>query len=204
MSYNSCKIAELIATRISHDLAGGIGSFDNMLECLEAGEIFEEEDKKILEKTAKDLRARQQFLRIAFGVSTKSLSVEEIKKLCDEYTMTVGSHNYKTNLVLKNAVPELAKYICLCVMIANELVIKNADVEIEVNKNNIIIKINSDSKLSETKINSYQQIINNDKIDDDGHASQIVQLIYLRELLGSDVPFNFQIISEQSVNFIIG
>ena len=74
MSYETSKLAELISTRISHDLAGGIGSVGNLIDCLETGEPLEAEDKKILDKTAKDLRSRQKFLRIAFGIGAKEFS----------------------------------------------------------------------------------------------------------------------------------
>ena len=56
MSYDSCRLAELISTRISHDLAGGIGSLDNLIDCLEEGAPVDAEDKKILDKNTQDLK----------------------------------------------------------------------------------------------------------------------------------------------------
>lgn len=203
MQYNDCKLAELIATRISHDLAGGIGSLSNMLECLESGENLLAEDKNILDNIAESLKARQQFLRIAFGVSTKSVSVAELQELCEKYLATIGSHAHKINLSLKNVVSELAKYICLCLMCAAEIVIKGANIEIEVNKNNIIVKVNSEAKLATAKITSYKQILSGD-FPDDGEASQLVALIYLRKILGSEVPFALQTETENALIITIG
>lgn len=203
MQYDDCKLAELIATRISHDLAGGIGSLSNMLECLEAEENLLKEDKNILDNVAESLKARQQFLRVAFGVSTKSISVEELQNLCEKYLLTIGSHAHKINLSLKHAVPELAKYICLCVMCAAEIVIKDAEIEIEVNKNNIIVKVSSSSKLATAKITSYNKILAAD-LPDDGEASQLVALIYLRKTLGTEIPFKIQNESENSFILTIG
>lgn len=191
MQYDDCKLSELIATRISHDLAGGIGSLFNMLECLEAGENLLAEDKNILDNVAESLKARQQFLRVAFGVSTKSISVDELQNLCDKYLATVGSRTYEISLQLKNAVPELAKYICLCVMCASEIVIKGAQIVIDVNKDNMIVKVISDAKLAEGKILAYKNILAG-ILPDDGEASQSVALIYLRKILGEEVSFNIQ------------
>ena len=203
MPYDSCKLAELISTRISHDLAGGIGSLDNLIDCLEENVPVDAEDKKILDKTAKDLRARQKFLRIAFGIGTKALSTDDLKSLCLEYLQTIGASSRNISLSFKNIASELAKYICLCVMTAVEVAIKNTAVEIDVNKNNIIIKIASENKLSEAKLASYQQILEG-KVLDDGDASQLIALIYLRELLGADVPMKLNVSAENNAELIIG
>ena len=203
MSYSSCKIAELISTRMSHDLAGGIGSLYNLIDCLEVGEPLDAEDKNILDKTAKDLRARQKFLRIAFGVSTKSFSAEEIEKLCSDYLVSVGSQSRNISLNLKNTVPELAKYLCLCVLTAVEVAIKDAIIEIDVNKDNILINIAAESKLSEDKINAYKHILAEQDIEET-EALQVVQLIYLREILGKDVPISINTTDEKSAIFVIG
>ena len=203
MPYDDCKLAELIATRISHDLAGGIGSLSNMLECLETGETLQEEDKNILDNVAESLKARQQFLRTAFGVSTKSIGIDDLRELCEKYLATVGSRAHNINLSLKNAIPELAKYICLCLMSAAEIVIKSADIEIDVNKKNIIVRVVSDSKLSTAKITAYERILSDD-LPDDGEASQLVALIYLRKILGTDVPFKLQQENENSFVLTIG
>lgn len=203
MEYTDYKLAELVATRISHDLAGGIGSLSNMLDCLETGENLQEEDKNILDNVAESLKARQQFLRIAFGVSTKSLNIDDLSEICKKYLVTVGSHSHKISLSLKNAAPELAKYICLCVMIAAEIVIKNADIEITVNKSNITIKVGSEAKLATPKTAAYEQILAGKTLDD-GESSQLVALIYLRKILGDEVPFKMQIPDENSFSLTIG
>lgn len=203
MEYTACKLAELISTRISHDLAGGIGSLGNMLDCLDAGETLETEDKNILDNVAESLSARQKFLRVAFGVETKSISAEDLEAICTKYLATVGSRAYKINLHLSNTAPELAKYICLCTMCAAEVIIKNAETGISVTKNNIMINVVSDAKLSATKINAYKQILAGQPLDD-GEASQLVHLIYLRELLGKDVPIKLETKDENSLSLVIG
>ena len=203
MEYDECKLTELVATRISHDLAGGIGSLGNMLDCMDVGENLDAEDKNILDNVAQSLSARQKFLRIAFGVETKSMSADDLRDICEKYLTTVGSRTYKITLKLKNIIPDLAKYICLCLMIGTEIVIKNASIEIEVNKKNIAIKVCSDSDLSATKINSYRQILEG-KILDDGEASQLVHLIYLRKILGKDVPIKLDVVNVKESGFVIG
>lgn len=203
MGYDKCKLIELVATRISHDLAGGIGSLGNMLDCMDVGENLDAEDKNILDNVAQSLSARQKFLRIAFGVETKSMSADDLRDICEKYLATVGSRTYKISLIIKNIIPELAKYICLCLMIASEIVIKNAEIEIEVNKKNIAIKVNSDSDLSVTKIHSYNMILEGRQLDD-GEASQLVHLIYLREILGENVPIVLNVPNEKQINLVIG
>ena len=86
---------------------------------------------------------------------------------------------------------KLAKYICLCVMCASEIVIKGAQIVIDVNKDNMIVKVISDAKLAEGKILAYKNILAG-ILPDDGEASQSVALIYLRKILGEEVSFNIQ------------
>ncbi len=203
MSYNSYKLAELISTRISHDLAGGIGSLDNLIDCLEEGEPLEAEDKKILDKTAKDLRARQKFLRVAFGIGAKEFSTQEFNGLCQDYIITTGSQSRNISLTIKNIMPDLAKYMCLCVLIAVEITIKDANIIIDVNKNNISIKIDSTAQLAIAKIEAYKQILNNEILDD-RDALQLIQLIYLREILGNDVPISLNTKEQNFAEIIIG
>ena len=57
--------------------------------------------------------------------------------------------------------------------------------------------------LAEAKLESYQQILEGKTLDD-GEASQLIQLIYLREILGSEIPVKMTNLGETSAEFIIG
>jgi len=86
-------------------------------------------------------------------------------------------------------------------MIGAEVCIRGGNINIIVDKNNMIIRVKSDYNLSAGKITEYQNILNNIRPQD--NVSQYVQLIYLRELLGKDVAMRLTS-DDTSMELIVG
>lgn len=201
MNDNELELAELVATRISHDLIGSIGAISNVLELIGDSTQLEDGDRSILTLGAETLCSRQKFFRVAFGVDTKHMDTGELTTLCQNYLATVGSRGCPIKLELNNASPELAKLISLCVMTAAEVFIKGGTIHININAQNMNIRTCSDYKLSASKLAAYQEILSGKKPQE--NISQYVQLFYLKTFLGNDVPFKMTT-SETSMELTIG
>lgn len=202
MIKNTTELAEIISTRISHDLIGNIGALSSAIELIkENNNELDEETLKIIRTAEQTLKARQKFFRITFGLDTKSLKSEELYDICQSYLSTVGSKLYPITLELTGISAELAKFLCLGVMIGAEVCIRGGNINIVVDQNNMIIRVKSDYNLSSSKITEYQNILNNIRPQD--NISQYVQLIYLRELLGKDVAMHLTS-DDTSMELIVG
>lgn len=202
MIENTTELAEMISTRISHDLIGNIGALSSALELMkENNDELDDGTRSIIKTASQTLKARQTFFRIAFGLDTKNIEAEELKNICDNYLATVGSRMYPLVSEFSGAGPELAKFLCLSVMIGAEVCIRGGHIEIAVNKNNMTIKVSSEYDLSASKIAVYQNILQNIRPQD--NISQYVQLIYLRELLGNNVAMQLTS-TDKTMNLIIG
>lgn len=202
MIKNSTELAEIISTRISHDLIGNIGALSGALELMkESGNQLDDDTRGIITTATNTLKIRQTFFRIAFGLDTKNITTAELQKICEDYLSTVGSRLYPMTLKLNGISAELTKVFCLCVMIGAEICIRGGHIDISVNKSNLTISVTSEYDLSSSKISVYQNILQNIRPQD--NISQYVQLIYLREILGHDVAMKMTT-SAKSATLIIG
>ncbi len=201
MSYEKTELAEIILTRTCHDLIGNIGTLQNVLEFIGPDGGVDAETRKLLETASYLLNARQKFFRVAFGMTTATHSTEELKELCERYISTVGTRNYPISLNFQGVSPQLSKMVCLCVMTAADIFIKGGEINIGISKDNIIIKATTDFKFQATEIKAYKTVIDGQKPND--NISQYAQLIYLRELLGEDVPMKLDA-TDTEFSLIIG
>ncbi|MBQ8481580.1 MAG: hypothetical protein IJ532_03515 [Alphaproteobacteria bacterium] len=202
MINSNTELAEMISTRISHDLIGNIGALSSALELMkENNDELDEGTKGIITTAAHTLKARQTFFRIAFGLETKTIEAAELENICKDYLSTIGSRQYPLNLQLSGTTAALAKFLCLSVMIGAEVCIRGGNISISVNQNNMTVSAKSEYNLSAPKIEVYKNILQNIRPQD--NISQYVQLIYLRELLGSDVAMKINY-DDKYMELIIG
>jgi len=201
MTYTQTELTEIISTRTCHDLIGNIGTLKNALDFIGADGVVDAETRNLLETASFLLNARQKFFRMAFGIETHAQTLDELLLLCQNYLDTVGTRGHGIKLVFSGITPQLSKPICLCVMVAADIFIKGGEISVAVNKNNIIVHAKTDYKFRESEILTYQQIIRGEKPND--NISQYAQLIYLRALLGEDVPMNLAH-TETEMKLVIG
>ena len=202
MINNNTELAEMISTRISHDLIGNIGALSSALELMkENHDELDEGTRSIINTATNTLKARQTFFRIAFGLDTKNIETEELKNICQDYLSTFGSRAYPLSLELLGISSSLAKFVCLSVMIGAEVCIRGGNIKVSVNQNNMTIGVKSEYNLSAPKIEVYKNILQDIRPQD--NISQYVQLIYLRELLGQDVAMKINA-TDNSLELIIG
>ena len=203
MDNQQTLLADLVCTRISHDMVGNIGAIAAALELSEVGDqcVLDKDAQNILTAASETLKVRQKFFRVAFGTDTTKITAAELKQLGDDYLNTLGNRAAKLDFECNNISADLAKIICLCLMIGAEVCIKGGHINIQIGRGKLTVSTQSDYKLAASKIESYQAILAG-KTDIE-NASQFVQLIYLRELLGRDVPISLKA-AENQMDLIIG
>lgn len=202
MSYTQTELAEIVSTRIAHDIGGTIGALGAALELIEGNNNELDEDTRgIITAATNTLKARQRFLRIAFGLDSKSANSTELANICKDYVATLGNPATPIHLSLNEISPEIAKPIFLCIISAADVCMKGGEISVDLNKDNMTVHVRSDYKLVAGKISVYNDIIAGKKPEE--YISQYIQLIYLRELLGKDVPMKL-ISSETEMTLLIG
>lgn len=186
MIYNNIELSEMVCTRISHDLIGNIGALSSALELLgDNNNELDADTRNIISTAAYTLKARQSFFRVAFGLATKNIENSELLDLCQNYLNTIGNRSTPLTVEMNGVTPELSKLACLSIMTAAEVCIRGGHITISINKNNMVIDVRSQYKLSQNKLDIYAGILQN--IYPQDNISQYVQLIYLKEILGQEV-----------------
>lgn len=202
MLYSQTELAEIVSTRIAHDIGGNIGALGSALELIAGNNNELDEDTlKIITAAANTLKARQRFLRIAFGLNSKSTGADELKSICNDYLATLGNPSTPIKLQISSISPDIAKLVFLGVMSAADVCMRGGSVSIDLNKTNMIIAVKSDYKLITNKIAMYQDIIDGKKPEE--YISQYIQFIYLREIIGTEVPMKISA-SENEMTLTIG
>ncbi|MBR6355729.1 MAG: hypothetical protein IKR92_02635 [Alphaproteobacteria bacterium] len=201
MDFSTTELAEIVSTRTCHDLIGNIGTLKNVLELIEPNTPLDSDTQNLLDGVSFVLNARQKFFRMAFGLETHAATAEDLLKLCADYVSTVGTHGYPIQLNLRGASPQLSKPVCLCVMIAADVFIRSGSIDIDINKDNITVRAVTDFKFNENEIADYQKIIANQRPE--SNISQYAQLIYLRNVLGENVPMKLNV-NANEMTLVIG
>ena len=201
MNIKPTQLAELVCTRISHDLIGNIGALSNMFEMLpEMNGKLESEDYKLMETAVQTLSARQQFFRLTFGCDTNAIEASKLHKICQDYLHTVGNRSFPLDFECNNMSPQIAKVLCLCLMIGAEVCLRGGHIRVDVSRQ-IKVDVCSESPLASAKIKTYEDILSGKEPQE--NVAQFVQLIYLRSLLDTEVPMKINS-SEKTMTLIIG
>ena len=164
MNAQATEIAEIISTRISHDLIGNIGAVGNAVELLEEGDMdFLDDIKSILKISSGVLNSRMKFFRMAFGLDNSNIEDEEqVNKISQFYIKTIGSGaNNGISLTMNLAGKKLYREAMLTVMILVDTIIRGGEITISCDSNQLEAKLRSERELSAEKIATIQKIWEN-------------------------------------------
>ena len=180
--FSSTLIAELICTRISHDLIGNIGAVSNAVELLDDDPESVEDVKPILEISSKVLSDRLKFFRLAFGLSNASVrNIDELKTIAQNYVQTIGNRNFPIKLNLQINTPEIYKMVLLGVMSLADMFIKGGTLSVAESQNGLVFSAKSEHILSGAKLKAIQDVLNG--ILPDENPAQNAPVVYLQDIL---------------------
>ena len=197
---NSTALAELICTRLSHDIIGNIGAVANAVELLEEGDMdFIDDIKSILKTSSSVLAARMKFFRMAFGLDNANLEQHNlVAETIKNYLATIGNRNYPIELSYRLDNAAFVKPVMLAVMIIADTLIRGGKIEISADDKKIMVVSSAEVPPSADKINHIKEILSGNVAEP---AAQYAPIFYLVSLL-KQLKINLYILNSGSLGFV--
>lgn len=179
MSNSNVYLAELISTRLSHDLIGNIGAVANAVELLNEGDDDDKEDiSNILNFSSNVLTKRLKFFRLCFGLSNASVkSVDDLFVLANDYLSTLGNPNYPITTEFHISTPQIYKIILPALMTMADTIVKGGKIIVSQTENSILVQASSSVALNASKLENISQVIDGNEPQE--NPSSFAPLIYL-------------------------
>lgn len=195
----STEIAELVCTRISHDLAGGIGTVSNALELWEDDPEDEQSIKPLLESSAQILAARMKFFRMAFGLKNAApKQISDLNAVIDNYLSTIG--NAKMPIVMNSNVQNVSYYkiVMLSVMALADVFVRGGIIKVVENVDSLLFEAASDYDLSLIKLDNMKNAL--EGVIPDENPALLAPVIYLNSFLsGAGVTVKLEYSDKKAV-----
>lgn len=178
------QIAELICTKISHDIMGSIGAVGNASELLAEGDMdFIEDIKSILQTSFDNLSSRMKFFRLTFGVDNTNLEdAALVEKTARDYLATLGAKEYPITLQWGKIDAEYVKTALLTMMILADMAIRGGSIKVAQDSGFIAAGIAKSGKISQDKWQKMLAIIQQNDTPDANTAA----VAALKEMAGGE------------------
>lgn len=188
---NSTYVSELIATRLSHDLIGTIGSVSNAVELFSEDDLSEAEKTEvfsILQMSSLVLSRRLKFFRLCFGLSNATVKdMDDLKKIIEEYLLTLGNPNRPISCEIQIETPKIYKLIMPSVMMMADTLVKGGKIEVKQNDLGIHVTAQSEVPLNAAKLENIDLVLAGKEASE--NPSLYAPLHYLLQYLSDkDVP----------------
>lgn len=172
-------LAEVIATRLSHDLIGNIGAVSNAVELLNDGDEQDLDDvNNILGYSSQVLSRRLKFFRLCFGLSNATVKdINELKDISFDYLSTIGNPNYKIDLDINISTPKIYKFVMPSIMMMADVIIKGGKIRVSQTESALEIEVSSSMPLNKAKLEGIDNILKGIEIKD--NISSYAPLYYL-------------------------
>lgn len=188
------ELAELICTRISHDLIGSIGTVANALELWEDDSNDMTDVKMLLENSSQVLNARMKFFRLAFGLKNAApKNLEEFDEIIRCYLETIG--NAKTPIVLISDIKNVSCYkiAMLAVMLLADSFVRGGTIKAIETDDTLRFEATSEYDLSISKLEKMQQAVKGEIPNE--NPALFAHVAYLKAFLseiGADIELAFE------------
>ena len=178
------ELAELICTRISHDVIGNVGAVSNAVELLEEGDMdFLDDIRSILKVSSSVLSARLKFFRLAFGLSNANLEdFRQVKSAAENYLKTLGSPNYPLSLELELHSAAFARQALVVIMIAADMLIKGGKIEAREVGGRLAVITHCETPPSAEKIRNIKTVLSGGRPE---NMAQYAPVFYLKSIMTS-------------------
>lgn len=193
-SFLPTEIAELVCTRISHDLIGNIGAISNAMELWEDDPSDTDDLVPLLQNGSQILISRMKFFRLAFGLKNAApKEIGELNAIIDAYLATLG--NPKTSIVMKSNLQNVSLYkiVMLSVMALADVFVRGGQIEVCETDDGLTFSASSDFDLSTSKLENIEKAIKG-AIPEENPAL-LAPVVYLLSLLvetGIDLNLKYQ------------
>ena len=198
---NNVPVAELVCTRISHDLIGNIGAVANAVELLEEGDIdFLEDIKNILKVSSSVLSARLKFFRMAFGLNNANLeNLELVEKTTRDYLSSIGNKNFPIELEMQPFSVKFSRIMMLAVMILADMLIKGGKISVFEKDCKLFVNISALSKTSVQKCSDVIALLSGRQEE---YLAQYAPVFYLIKVINSS-DLRLRISETEPFGFVI-
>ncbi|MBO4285294.1 MAG: hypothetical protein J5895_03585 [Alphaproteobacteria bacterium] len=176
------EIAELVCTRISHDLIGNIGAMCNAVELMEDDPSDIDDLKPLLKTSAQTLSSRLKFFRLAFGLKNALLKdVDEAKKIAEDYLQTIGSQKHPIVLEWNVQNVSLYKIVFLSLMSLADVFIRGGTMEVDESEDGLVCLARSEFELARQKLENMQKALSGNVPDE--NPALYAPLVCLKSLI---------------------
>ncbi len=198
---SSVEIAELICTRISHDLVGNVGVIANGVELLEEGDVEFLDDIRSIFKTGSGvLASRLKFFRLAFGLNNTNLEdFDFVKEIVNNYLQTLGNKNYPIMLDWKLENSTYTKAVLVMIMIMADIFIRGGKINVVSENGRVRVFPISDYSMSDEKIKTVKNILNGEETEP---SAQYAPVYFLISLLRKQ-KINLYVINSPNLELVV-
>lgn len=197
----STILAELICTRINHDIIGNVGAVANAVELLEEGDTdFLDDIAKILKISSFTMSARLKFFRLAFGLSNATVgSLPELNEVIKNYLKTIGNANYPIELTVELQNLEFYKVVMLLAMLGADIFIKGGTILFAQDGDSLRFECSSKYPVNSERVELIRAVLAGKEVEP---TAKLAPIYYLQEIL-INLHYTLAITSEESLGFMI-
>jgi len=181
-SFLPTDIAELICTRISHDLIGNIGAISNAMELLNEDPSDISDIKPLLENSSSLLAARMKFFRLAFGLKNAApKEIGELNDIINAYLLTLG--NPKTPIMMKSNLQNISLYkiVMLSIMALSDVFVRGGEIRVKETDDALSFEAVSDFDLSVSKLENIERAM--EGVIPEENPALLAPIVYLLSFL---------------------
>jgi histidine phosphotransferase ChpT len=165
----SQKMAELLISKMTHDLAGPIGATENGLELLEEDGSFAADALSIARQSARNVSSRLRYYRLAYGSSSacQTLDPNGIKKTVEAFFGSDRKVDITFSEINEMLPKELTKCLLNMILCAKDALMYGGKMHIDWTTQHIRIMLTSVDPIKPLKVGTLALVGKNTALPED-------------------------------------